>query len=236
MFKNIKRFVIEKKDFFSYVSIYINVFPIYVLISLSIMFVILGLNYAKPKQNKPTGKYYIVYEDDKQEEASEQNEVVSSEVNTNEWASFQNSVYGYSFKYPSDSNVQELSFDACQRIDCRKNGDVALLDSINISSFYTQISYFLSYNEGLDKEKYKEPVETTIGGEKFYYIISKEGYIDMIVKEYKYIENLLWVKTLYKVDKANNSYYIEFDKTIIPVEISESKIERYNQIFNTFKF
>jgi len=185
--------------------------------------------------------HYYIQEEKKKNEITEVEKVISKIIekeanNSDNWISYSNNIYGYSFKYPVGMNVRELPFKPCEKDGCMHKGDVAVIGGLNISSYHSTDALSFAYTRGFDENLYRNPVETNIGGIRFYYIITQQGKVEKIVYDYKYLNGLLWIKEEYKVEKGQNSYYVSFGKGILPVDIEVRDIDDLNKVLNTFKF
>jgi hypothetical protein len=193
--------------------------------------VVFFLNFITTSEEKedPESRSFIV----------EQLAQTGEEKNETDWSSYTSSSYGYTFGYPQDVQVTDSSIGECRGLNCvlvSQQKDVIMIGSLNITTFFSQAVLDFAYDEGLDKSLYKEPQQTTIGGNTYYYIITKEGYVKMLTFDYKYRDDILWVKTDHKVQGALSSYYIKFDTGISKNSISEDNIDDLNHIFETFTF
>jgi len=166
-------------------------------------------------------------------------EYIEEPIINNDLVKYTNPAYGYSFDYSSEDVLEEVSGFYCKDYKCLKsetNGDVVKINDLYITSYASNVSTDYDYDEGLDKNLYKEPIKTSIGGEAYYYIISNDGYIRMITHDYKISGDILWVKTEKKVVKKGISYYISFNSGLFDDYITEVEIENLNKLFNLFVF
>ncbi len=209
------------------------------LVYLSGLFVALLTHNTVSKVSSNT--HYVVEEVKRKDEITKVEKVISQIIeeesnNTEKWDFYSNSIYGYSFKYPKGLNVRELPFRECEGDKCKKKGDVAVIGALNISAYHSTEKLSLAYSRGLDKYSYLEPIETNIGGVRFYYIVTQYGKVERIVHDYKYLDGLLWIKDEYKVEKGDSSYYVSFGKGILPVDVEMKNIDDLNKVLNTFEF
>ncbi|MBN2016087.1 hypothetical protein JW766_04610 [Candidatus Dojkabacteria bacterium] len=167
-------------------------------------------------------------------------EIVEEELGNSTLLTYTNGKYGYSFDYPSDIKVMDLTLKGCKGLSCVKipqaRKDFASLEDLNISTFYSSSILDFAYDEGLDRSLYKEPRQTTIGDKTYYYIISNEGFVEMITSDFRYQGEILWVKTDQRVDGANGAYYIAFDPGISINAIPEEDIEEIDKVLKSFRF
>lgn len=190
-------------------------------------------------QVEPSQELYVQEEAENIEAKTLEGNTTSFDSNSfenEEWESYKNEVYGYTFDFPVSVNIRELSPDNCNGIYCARvdnNEDITFIDSLNISAYYSKAIMEFDFDEGLEKALFKEPKETLIDGEIYYYIISNEGFINLLAHEYKYEGDILWVKTEHKVAKERGGYYISFEKGM---NMSEEKISLFEAVFKTFKF
>jgi hypothetical protein len=151
------------------------------------------------------------------------------------WTIYKNQSFGYTLSCPKTLTANELSSANCQEAECnllRENLEIVKLNSLLISTFRSNLELDFDYDRGLNQSDYKEPRRIIIDGEMYYLIVSNEGNIEMLVKEYKFIDDILWVKNEHKVNSEKGNYYISFDNGSIP----EEDLYELEATFETFEF
>lgn len=192
-----------------------------------------------PAQTRNSYRLEFVIEESRKQTEISPSRTKSSSLEVTEQDSeqetYKNTLFGYAFDYPSNSQVKQLSYDNCIKDECKivnDKLDILKVHSVYISTYKSASRLNYDFDIGLDKNKYKEPRRMLVGGETFYQIVSKQGYLEILAKEYKYIDNTLWIKNEHKVDKSHGDYYVSFDKGVVP----EDKILELETILNTFEF
>lgn len=151
---------------------------------------------------------------------------------------FKNRIYGYSFSYPPNTAVNYNSSLICNNEFCASDDDLdqIQLDELYISTYKPDQSYHLDFDKGFPQKNYKTPKQITIDDQKYYYIISKDGFIELITSEFIVLNDIIWIKEDNFVNKDNSSYYISFHNNGTEKSLPEHKITTLNQILKTFKF
>lgn len=152
---------------------------------------------------------------------------------------YTNPSFSYTFQYTPTDLVYSLSEGYCRQIRCTQTGNPDSLITINnllISAYAANDRLDLDFDEGLDKNSYGKPKEVIIDGHSFYMIFSNNGYLEMIVPEYKYKDDTLWIKKDYHVTKNGTSYYISFDGRLLQSEIKTEESDKIKSILQSMTF
>ncbi len=179
---------------------------------------------------------YLASKGDKFANYNEFEDLNITELKSEDWTQYTNDSYGYSFEYPENLEVKEIISDNCGGIYCftLNNGeDITKVELLNISTYFSNSIMDFDYDEGLDGSEYKELRETVINGDTYYYVISNDGIVKMLAYEYKYEDDILWVKTEHRVNGNNGNYYISLIKGI---NIPEDALDLYDSVLRTMKF
>ncbi|MBN2015499.1 hypothetical protein JW766_01570 [Candidatus Dojkabacteria bacterium] len=166
-------------------------------------------------------------------------DVQSTKKTTSSQQFYTNPTYGYTFNYTQRTLVEQPLATYCKEYKCLKNetpGDVLNINSLSVTSYTSNIVTDYDYDEGLHKDQYKEPQITFIGGIPYYYIITTDGYVKMLTHDFKYKGDTLWVKTERRVTNSQGTYYVSFTEGIWNNQISEEKIEEFDNLFKSFRF
>ncbi len=145
----------------------------------------------------------------------------------------------FSFDYSAMLNLNKRTKKDCKTKFCEKLSKfykTIKIDSLFISTANNPDSSEIIFDRGFDKSKHIAPQKAKIEDQTFYYIISKDGFIKAITKEYKYRNDMIWIKTSTLVEKPGRNYYISFYFGESYNRIPKNKMKVLNKIFKTFKF